>query len=580
LPRFLTLDVEQGQLHLSSAQVRSNSTKIERALIVPDVGAMTAATAPEIGRRLREALKDAGVAPAPVLISVGREKLVLKEIKLPAGITPAEEANVIRFQAQKELTEAGDSVVIDYFAAPIPEADGQRRALAFAMRKDLTNAYKALCAAAGLKLVGITPRPFGAMASYQKAIKDGAVMPPASAEWPVAVLTLGEKWAELLIGKNGNIIFSRPLTTTALSSEAALLASIRNNLAVFNGQSPQNQVRALYVVEAETAGRWQGRIQDGISLPTFAYDPLAGVDGEVTPESRANFAALIGLFAYALRPSTLPVNFLAPHEPRVARDPKQQQQITIAAAVGLLLVGAIAFGRWKVADKDTEIERLTAAINDAEEETKRLDPAWKEYKAVADWQNSGVNWLDELYDLTARFPDPKDTRLDLFVGQPVDQQQGAAAKNSKEPKHAAKLDLTVSTLSHDAVMSLNDSLRNDRYYILGGPESKGAVNAGAATNRPDAKPRQLYVLRSQLDHRDPRDYQMKLIGDAGARREAPAAPDMAAFDEFEPDFAPPRPGGNRPGGIGAGARPGMPGGGQFPPMPEGFPGRPRRGGGN
>ncbi len=205
------------------------------------------------------------MAAAPVLISVGRERLVLKEIKLPPGITPFEEANVVRFQAQKELTEAGDSVVIDYFAAPIPDADGQRRALAFAMRKDLTNAYKALCAAAGLKLVGLTPRPFGAMASFQRAVKDGAVMPPASAEWPVAVLTLGDKWAELLIGRGGSVIFSRSLSTTSVSSETALVSEIRRNLAVFNGQSPQNPVRALYVVEAEAAGAWQGRIQEGIA---------------------------------------------------------------------------------------------------------------------------------------------------------------------------------------------------------------------------------------------------------------------------------------------------------------------------
>ena len=315
MPRFLTLDVEQGQLHIASAQVRSNSIKVDGALIVPDVGALSVATAPELGRRLRKALKDAGVAAAPVLISVGRERLVLKEIKLPPGITPFEEANVVRFQGAERI-DGGRRLRRDrLLRSADPRCRWPAPGTAFAMRKDLTNAYKALCAAAGLKLVGLTPRPFGAMASFQRAVKDGAVMPPASAEWPVAVLTLGDKWAELLIGRGGSVIFSRSLSTTSVSSETALVSEIRRNLAVFNGQSPQNPVRALYVVEAEAAGRWQGRIQEGIALPTFAYDPMAGVDSELTPESRANFASLVGLFAYASRPSTLPINFLVPHEP-------------------------------------------------------------------------------------------------------------------------------------------------------------------------------------------------------------------------------------------------------------------------
>ncbi len=225
-------------------------------------------------------------------------------------------------------------------------------------------------------------------------------------------------------------------------------------------------------------------------IPTFAYDPMAGVDSELTPESRANFASLVGLFAYASRPSTLPINFLVPHEPRARRDPQQQKQILIAAGVGFLLLAGIVFGRWRVAQKDSEIERLQATISDTEDETKRLDPAWKQYKAVADWQNSGVNWLDELYDLTARFPDTKDTRVDLLIGQAVDQMQGA---KTNQPKHSAKLDLTIGTLHHEAVMALNDSLRNDKHYTLGGPESKGAASSTAAKG---AKPRQLYVIRA------------------------------------------------------------------------------------
>ena len=183
---------------------------------------------------------------------------------------------------------------------------------------------------------------------------------------------------------------------------------------------------------------------------------------------------------------------------------------------------------------------------------------------MADWQNSGVNWLDELYDLTARFPDTKDTRVDLLIGQAVDQMQGA---KTNQPKHSAKLDLTIGTLHHEAVMALNDSLRNDKHYTLGGPESKGAASSTAAKG---AKPRQLYVIRAQVDHRGATEYKLILDAEVGARPEAPA--DFAGgFDPEEGGFG--NPFGNRRGGGGAG-RFGGPGGGMEVPgfAPRGLPG--------
>src|SRR5205807_8726763 len=120
---------------------------------------------------------------------VGRDRVILKESRYPQ-VTPAEEPAVVRFQAVKELTEPAEEVVLDY--TPVGEAaEGEeRRALVLVMRRELLTAYRVLCKAAGLKLLALTPRPFGILAYFRAARRPQA----SQADGADAVLTIGEHW--------------------------------------------------------------------------------------------------------------------------------------------------------------------------------------------------------------------------------------------------------------------------------------------------------------------------------------------------------------------------------------------------
>ena len=162
MPRFLALDWDAGHVHLLAGAVGKGGLKLERALAWPEEQPPSAAAAEALGHRLRDHLKEAGVAAAPLLVAVGRDRVVLKEVRYPA-VPPHEEPGVVRFQAVKELTDA-DEVVIDYQAAEAPEANGERKALAVALKKGQFQAWQAAARAAGLKLAGVTPRAFGVVA--------------------------------------------------------------------------------------------------------------------------------------------------------------------------------------------------------------------------------------------------------------------------------------------------------------------------------------------------------------------------------------------------------------------------------
>ncbi len=528
MSRYLAIDAEHGKVYLASATVRGSAVKLEKAIVLSN-GDQPASTtgrrsadsdktnghgdllttnnAAQLGKRLKEAMSEAGIAAAPVLISVGRERVVLKEIRYPASVSPAEEPNVIRFQVSKELAESGDSVVIDYFAHPVPEPDGQRRALAFAVRKDVMDAFRILCTAAGLKIAAVTPRPFGVAAALMRAIKDGAVTPPESPNAPIAVLVRGNKWGELVIVRDGQVAFTRSLTAMAVNSETAMLGEIRRNLAVFAGQSSQQAVQALYVAEGDMPGGWSGRLQLSLNIPVQSFDPIAGAEAEVEPEHRGSFAGLVGLVALRSRSAELPVNFLEPREPKRVADPGKRLLILVGAGAALLIVAVLGIGFWQVNQKASAAQTLRNQKQEIESEIALRGDTLKRAGIVKEWESKGVCWLDELYDLTAVFPDPAGTEVVKLTGTPITNQP----KSGK--KFAAAMVLEINTEADRYVEALNAGIHDTPYRETDATQRRGG--------NPERGVRKYlkYEVKARIEHREPNLYIKHLNATAPTRQD-------------------------------------------------------------
>src|SRR5438445_13636480 len=86
---------------------------IQRAAAWKEERSPNPAEAEALGRLLRERLKDTGIPPAPVLVCIGRDRVILKEISY-TSVPAYEEPAVVQFQVSKELGDAPGEVVIDY----------------------------------------------------------------------------------------------------------------------------------------------------------------------------------------------------------------------------------------------------------------------------------------------------------------------------------------------------------------------------------------------------------------------------------------------------------------------------------
>jgi Tfp pilus assembly PilM family ATPase len=498
LSRFLAIDTDHGSVHIAAGAGRGGTARLEKAVTVSLGEALSPANAADLGKQFRDALKSAGIAPGPVVAAVGRDRVILKDVKIPK-VDASEEPAVVRFQASKDMTEAVDSVVLDYYTLERPEPDGQIRAVTASVRKDVLAAYRTFCQSAGLKLAGLTSRPQGTLAALDRAIATGAVTAPEAKRASVAVLTRGEKWGELVIARDGQVAFSRAITGTALTSEPMLLGELRRNLAVYNGQTPQQPVEAVYVAEASgPSSGWSGRVQAGLNVPVQAFDPLAGVDHDTAPDARGHFAALAGLLQLKVQGRPLPIDFASPRQAVTKEAAGKRLVAAVAALAALLVIGGLGFGYIKVQEKQTQLTKLVKEKNDLDKMRKELEEDEKRIKVFNDWEATRINWLDELYDLAARFPSIEGTRIEQFRIEPIAQQKGAKIK------YVARIVLKVATEAAEHMDKLQMALSADKRYHNIRKETKGG------TSSLNSRMNKIYELRADVEKRPPSEYTRKL----------------------------------------------------------------------
>lgn len=513
MSRFLAIDLDPQGLFVAAGPARGGAARVEQALAwVPgaDHGppALAADTAKALGEQLRDRLKAAGIAPAPALVCVGRDKVILRDVTYPP-VPPAEEAAVVRFQVLKELPENPDDLVLDYTPLAEPGPDGQRRATVVVIRKDVFAAVQAMCAAAGLKLAGVTPRPFAVAAGLAAATASGHLPPPEGGT--AAVATLGPGGGEFTIVRGGAVAFTKSVQAPVMANEVLLVGELKRNLAVYPGPAP---VGVVYVAEPEDRlGGWAPRLRRaGFTTPVKAFDPLAGSPADVPDELRGRFAGAAGLLA-ARAADAVPINFATPRQPRAAADPKRK--LLVAAGVAALLVFGVggALGYVVVDDADQRLRNLEAEKAELEKFLADLAPDRERLKAVDQWGGREVNYLDELYDLTDRIP--ADDRLRVTKVESVASRIDKGGKQDSQ----ALLKVSVGAKSPDAASALltafeRDNTAGKKYYVGSMKTGGGTITGATAYNQP-------FTLVTKVNHRDPKEYTRLATFTPPPRRTAP-----------------------------------------------------------
>jgi hypothetical protein len=489
---FIALDLDSQGLYAVAGAARG-TPKVTHALAWTGdepPPPLTAETAKSIGEQLRDRLKDAGVAPAPVLVTVGRDRIILKELRYPP-VPAVDEPAVVRFQALKEMSESPDDIVLDY--TPLGETAEERRSMAVVIRRDLFTSIQAMCAAAGLKLAGVTPRPYAIAAGLGRALS-GAHENPDEA---VGALILGPAGGEFTVVRRGAVTFTLAIPAPVIASQQMLVAQVRRNLVVYAGQHPGHPVRALFVSEVD--GEWVPRLAAAVGVPVHGYDPLAGALPGVPDEVRGRFAGAVGLLA-GRAADALPINFASPRQPQTAKDPAKRKLAFVGLAALLFLFVAGAGGMWWVAQGDDRIADLTRQRDELKDRVGKGGPDANRLKAIDGWQKREVVWLDELHDLAKRMPADDSVRVSSFVATPL-----PVGKDGKQEAQA-RLELKLASTNTASATALETAIVRDnttpnKFYV-------GTFHTGGGIGPlSTGKHNQMVTIITKVNRRDPGQFE-------------------------------------------------------------------------
>lgn len=391
---WLVIDWDQDQFHLLCADTSRRGVLATHAVTWTHPEPFTPSTAERVGKALREFLKSAKITPAPVIVGLGRDRIFLKELRFPA-IAAHEEANLVRFQTGKEMAESVENYAIDY--TPLSSAGADRQVAAVAARRDIVAMLRTLCDAAGLKLHAVTPKLFGLPYVLERAMQPEAS--PLRPNHLNIVLNFGQRWAELCFFRG-----DRLLQAQALSNGPLLASEVKRSLAVFQAQTAVNMELdgpdCLYVFGDDPAA--VQNLQSGQGLTVRVLDPLKD-DADIAKDP-AHFAGAVGLAALWSRPADKPVNLATPKR---GQAPGSSRQFNLVAAVAVFFVALIAVGSmWFIlSSRRATIRTLGVEKMNFEEELRKNSQERAELDAYKEWEQTTVPWLDEMYDLTARYPD-------------------------------------------------------------------------------------------------------------------------------------------------------------------------------
>jgi hypothetical protein len=467
--RILALDWDNREFHLVEANVARGRVHVQRAVSWIEDEPLQAAGAEAFGKRLRDRLKEAGIAAGPLVVGLGRDRLVIKEVRYPQ-VTQDVEAALVRNQIIKELTDSPDDVFLDYFPLAEPGHSGERRALSLVVRKDIVQGIQAVARAAGLKLMAITARPFGTAACVKKLAGHVPEVPaPPVADAVVAVLTVTRSWAEFSVMRGDQLLFARSLTVGD-----TLLGDVRRNLAAYSGQPqltfPRDAIQALYVAGNGENAVLREKLQATLGIAVHGLDPFAGEERvQVAADTRAGFASSVGLLQLWAARQAMPVNFVKPRESKPVASPRKRRALLYAAGgiLAVLIIAGVGWAMWSsklghLEELNSEKARLAAQI-------KTMEPEIKYMEALKEWRDGALPWLDELYDLTARSPYDKEAkgfRISQISITPLTASQRVVKDKDKEKdkeRFTARMIIlcTVPPQKDDLLFKLKEKINRD-----------------------------------------------------------------------------------------------------------------------
>jgi Tfp pilus assembly PilM family ATPase len=420
MAKILALDWDRHQLRYVLAIIGRRSVKVLAASVVPMStvqGEGDIEERPDPAGTLRAKL-GRKASRLPALVGVDRASIETLPLTLPPA-TDAELPELVLNQAMRESPTITEDTPLDF----LPQNDDPsepREVLVAALDPDAMGEIKRACSTAGIKPARMLMRPYASASLFLRSELAG------DGEASLLVNLVGDE-VDLTVVNEGRIVFNRtariPHSDDQVETDRRVLSEIGRTLMVaMQHQIGDQSVRQICLCGGQ--GDHQGLI-DGVAeqfdLPAVEFDPFDSVEigRKAMPEEPGAFTALLGMLLDEAHGARHAIDFLHPRE--VPKPPNRGRLYVAVAA--LLITGAVFVWNQQSAELeklDETIARLTEEHNARLAEAKQARYRILVAQSLRNWHSVDVNWLEELRDLSLRFPSGQDMvvlRMNLAPGR-------------------------------------------------------------------------------------------------------------------------------------------------------------------
>lgn len=453
MSRLLALEYDAKEARIVVGRKRGTGLVVEQAFTAALPQRAEGATAdPDVSGAIAKALADRGLSRGEALVAVGRSSIELRFLSTPP-VPPEELPDLVRFQALKQFTALGDDWPLD-FVPLSPNADGGSNVLAATIGSDVINQIRQTCTAAGITITRLVLRPFAAAALLRDQLNDDKCR---------MLVDLLKDDADLTVLFGSQVIFPRTVRLPAVTEPEALARVL-----VSEGRrtmiAAQNQLGGRKVEEVVIFGDGQHHsalkqlLEKELTIQVRLVDPLERIElgGEAKanpPEFPGTFAPLFGMLLDEAAGRAPVIDFLHPRK-KPAPPNRRRLQVLVGSAVAAVLLlgfGLIQMQLWSL---DAEIDQLKETRTAQEKLAKSSVKPIKDAKALGQFADGDITWLDELSRTSLKFPGPQAARVEEFQAAYV-------------PKSGARMKLSGVAAGYANIREIEDALRDKQHRISG-----------------------------------------------------------------------------------------------------------------
>lgn len=422
-----------------------------------------ALTTDEIGKKLQAALSKYKRTGAKVLASVDRNSIELFEIVVPPASDP-ELPELVLNRLSMESAAIAEEAIVDFIAQSGGESES-RRVTAAALARTERDRVMSTCSTAGATPDRLLVRPYETAALFlkQRTVTTGNFL---------LVNVIGDE-VDLIVVDPVRILFFRTVRLPARmgdeTAEQRLLDEIRRTLLVAP-QSPEigHVIEAVYIFGSGAEDeRLVAQISKEISTKVERLDPYSGFSLGKSWESQPSgrLVPLLGMLVAEARGAQHAVDFLHPR--KAPKPPNRIRQLAIAVSLIAVIGGAGGYYVWEgQAKADAEIKKLNESLASLDALVKKTADKKKVTDAIEEWNSSSVVWLDELRDLSAKFPPSQDLVIQRLAMTPS--RSGKASVSfqglAREPKVVTRMEASLRDNRHEVQTPRVEERVQDKTY--------------------------------------------------------------------------------------------------------------------